>query len=586
MSSKNYSKFFTRKKQHGRVVRRTVNPDGAGAAAVDRQSKYEFPIVFYIVTYDTLSDIVGNAPHANINLNAYINIQTQECFPETARNPNVPFLSNRNEVCFLFMRWPTRHHFETLYAADRSDFYNTINDYDFLNKEILGHAKVVGNFDDQIPVRKPEYLGIYNVCRHKIHIRPEDQTINPRDVTVKIGIDMFTALLTGMEFLCCTQMMMQQPEEKILWLGIDIDNSEFDKVAYIYTISGFSNPTISNIDYAENPIGRPVLQLTRPLLAHASSHLKTLDNFNQVMNFKYGTRNPNPKIITYKRLSSRIIQYRFSFDRSCITTLHMFPFLSFNDTRRPIGIHEVDAQRETGGSFVIVRSIHDPVSHSGHDVLVVDTVQVSPSQSVLSFNVGTSGAVDIPYDEATFHTHPITNYFKETVQIGTPSAGDFNFYAYTFIYLYFEGNRSFKFSLVSTIEGVYIISLHPNGIQRFFEMAILAISLTQAAPDAQGAAGAQAEPKWVDSFMSHIRSITDEYEYPYDERAGDIESILLTDGEEAVLQTEITKYMDWFNAVNNRNGTLFNIEFITWDKLNTRKIYEVSYLESRIKLFG
>ena len=530
----------------------------------DAIPNYKYPIIFYIVTHELLEEIVQNADRGRGgNLNTYINVQIQKCFAPSAMDPSRPFLSNSNEVCFLFMRWDARHHLETLYSnADKSDFYECINDYEFLNKKLLGHTRIVHQ------QRHVNYLAIYDVCKHQNSVLP-DGSVQPRDPG-KIGIDMFSALLTGMTFQYSTLSVAEQ-ESTIMWLGIDVKNPDFDKVAYIYTIHGFSNPTISNRDYMGTNIGIVALQLTRPLLAHANSYLKTTSNFNQVMNLKKGAAGRAHLTLTYSNVTSQIMTYRFSFDRSCITTLHMFPYLSFNTTKGAVGLHAVAAQRETGGKFVVASS------EVGHDILVLDTVEVSSTHRLISYSVGTSSEVDIPCDEATFHTHPMTNYFMNRVKIGPPSGGDFNFYAYTFARLQLEGNKSFKFSLVSTIEGVYIISLQQNGIRKYFDSMTRFIGLALAA-----GAGSASAIDW-----SSYKTDTDDYEYPFMQRAHDMELSLETDeaASEEAMKTSIGEYMKWFEHMNTSKGNLFNVTFVPWDKFSSSDIHEVLYLENLVKLY-
>lgn len=537
------------------------------AEAAEMQPDYKFPVIFYVVTHELLTEIVRNAPPGNNNLNEYINVQTQQCFTDTVINPATPFVSTPRELCFLFMRWNARHHLETIYSTDLALFYRTINDYTFLNKSILGHAKIVER-------NEVKHLGIYSVCKHEQMVMP-DLSVRPRDIDIgKIGIDMFTALLTGVALVCSTLIPVPEQEATTLWLGIDLSNPDFDKVAYIYTICGFSNPIISNLDYLQQPIGHNVLQLTRPLLAHASSHLKTRNNFNQVMNLKHNFSESSHLKVMYNRVSSHILKYRFSFDRSCISSLHLFPFLSFNDTNRVVGLHTVDAQRETGGKFVVASSIY--AGGEGHDVFILETIDVSPTHSFLKYNVGTSGEVIIPNDEATFHTHPITNYFQSNVIIGTPSEPDFTSFVMSFIYLQLTGAQSYKFSVISTVEGVYIISLHPNGIKRFFDMAILCINLAKSDPSASD---------WTVSFRKQVVAITNEYEYRISERSRDIQTGIQAEVSQVALQSPIAKYMRWFDTVNRGQGAMFELEFFSWDEFTSADIFEVTYLENRIKIY-
>lgn len=168
----------SRKSKSLRVQRR---PNVSGGPAINERAdvmrgltdaipNYKYPIIFYIVTHELLDEIVQNADRGRGNLNTYINVQTQKCFAPSAMDPSRPFLSNSNEVCFLFMRWDARHHLETLYSgADKSYFYKCINDYEFLNKKLLGHTRIV---------HQHNYLAIYDVCKHQNSVLP-DGSVQP-----------------------------------------------------------------------------------------------------------------------------------------------------------------------------------------------------------------------------------------------------------------------------------------------------------------------------------------------------------------------------------------------------------------------
>ena len=52
----------------------------------------------------------------------------------------------------------------------------------------------------------------------------------------------------------------------MVWLGIRVDNREFDKVCNIYTSFGYKDPYISQIDPFGNKLPFSFLSLQKPLI--------------------------------------------------------------------------------------------------------------------------------------------------------------------------------------------------------------------------------------------------------------------------------------------------------------------------------
>jgi hypothetical protein len=528
---------------------------GAGAAVVDMEAReedmfpdYGFPIVYHLIC----SDEYNNGNFAS--LNNYIVVQTHACNrTEYPRVPHLPSFISPSEVCVLFMRWDASAHLDTLRsAADKHPYYTALNDVVFLNKHVMGHAKVLYN---------QPYLAIYNFCKHSVMVTPHAITARATNFG-PIGFAMFTALLTAV------QLIPNVPPDSILWLAIDLDNPLFSKVANIYTVCGFSNPIITNRDVSGAVLQMNVLQLTRPLHAHVGRHLESVDNFNQVMNlwhnFTSGQLDP---VINWAGYSARVLKYRFSFDRSCIMSLRLFPYVAFNAQGAPVNVSDTDAQRETSGKFLSIKSEHDTDNPAaGHDVFALETV-ANGTEVRIVFNVGTATSVPIVHADATFHTHPILNYRNLHVAIAPPSDGDF--FAFVSLFVFFQSrqeigrHQSFKFSVISTVEGLYIISLSPDGITHFTNMV--------------------KECSNMDEFDAQAKMITDTYAYNMprvvwrDQPLDEYRSM-------AAVQTLFGNYNEWFNTTNETNGNLFELQFVSWDEFTTRDTFEVYYLENRINL--
>ena len=540
---------------------------------------YAFPIVAHFIPFAEFA-------HLRI-LSDYISLQTNACngmpSPYGSMVGHMPLFVSPSEMCVLFMRWDIVSHLDTLKNAQNpAQYYHTLNDVTFLNKSILGHAKILNH---------PPYLAIYNFCKHMLTL-VKDVPPSTREIPLgPIGFEMFTALLTT------TQLLPGIGHDTILWLGIDLNNPAFSKVANIYTVSGFSDPIITNMDVTGVPLPINILQLTRPLHAHESRHLESTNNFNQVMNLVADWRvsvqsryNPadwagvaTSSVVNYAGRHARIMRYRFSFDKSCIMSLHLFPYLSFNAQKGAIGVTQMAAQCETSGKFVSIKSVYNPDDpETGYDVLAIETTSVSRGHA-LQFNVGTASSVQMEWGATTFHTHPVINYQSTSTKIAPPSCADFSGFVRTFLFFQspapapapapvpvpapgqIHPNQSFKFSLVSTVEGVHIISLTPQGIVHFTNMI-------KQSPDAA-------------TFDAHLKRITDKYEYDLTKRQmiWQVRPITEPRSQEA-LHAPIEAYAAWFEETNRANGNLFEWNFVSWDEFNTRHQIEGYYLENRINL--
>ena len=564
-------------------------PMAENAVAASMVPDYGFPIVYYFVTHDELKS------HQFAILNAYINVQTNVCNRMQDDSSAHPFLMYPNEICVLFMYWDISHHLEVLKTTDLAAFQSCLSNIDFLNRRILGHAKIAKNLP---------YLSIYNFCKHSVTISPDSVVTQRNPQFGPIGFAMFNALLTATTFL---QAPAPAPADaavvggaaaaaaaNTLWLGIDVNNPDFSKVARIYTICGFSNPIITNLDVTGARLQFTTLQLTRPLNAHASSHLDSINNYNQAMNLKHkwnasarhmrgdlwdgiGTS----EITNLAGVNARIMKYKFSFDRSCILSLHLFPFVSFNERGLATGVTHMHGQRETSGKFVVTQSLYDDHDHitpeEGRDVLALETTVSSPSDIHLNFNVGSVESVSMVFAEATFHTHPIANYKSYKTIIGPPSGSDFLVFVQSFVNLQLTFPvQSFKFSLVSTIEGVHIISLTPAGI-------IFFINLMRTS---QGEAAAQAPPADAFAvFTSKVEAITRNYEYRLTDREFVWEHHGIDEARsQDALIAAIDKYTNWFTDVNRTNGGIFDWGWTSWDAFDVEDVTEVYYLENRIRI--
>ena len=527
-------------------------------------------------------------------VNAYLNIHTNVC-NSMASNPgwasassvnlsdnSTPFLSAPNEICVLFMSWENAYHLQRLKGTPA---FAVINNYNFLNQHVRGHAI----FKHHRP-----YLGIYNFCRHYTQIEEAPPQQNQRSIMMRrasrgIGIEMFNTLLTSVTFLPS----IFKSHITHLWLGIDVNNVEFKKVAKIYTTAGFSKPVITNRNIDGSSLGSmTIVKLTRPIMDYVTSQIDSLTNWHEVVILMDAWKGPSAALATLppgtsegdrnkvtnlaEAASRNILKCNFQLDRSCILSLHLFPYVNFDPaTLAATGLGDYAGQRETAGRFSVIKSVM--TDDKGYSVFSLNTVG-TPGNAQIEYVTGEADHVFFgdKIDEATFHTHPILNYIRSNSIIGPPSSGDFHFCISVFLYFLLSDDvdcKSFKFSLVSTIEGLYIMSFKPAGIDRILGM------VNQIPPDQR----ANKEAISV-RILEELKVVTDEYEYNFAKRMYNWPSYDIDlPFNDSILEQQTQQYFEWFDEVNERHDTFFELTFTPWQDFDKPQTFDVMYLENRIK---
>jgi hypothetical protein len=112
------------------------------------------------------------------------------------------------------------------------------------------------------------------------------------------------------------------------------------------------------------------------------------------------------------------------------------------------------------------------------------------------------------------------------------------------------GSNTRRFAAVISIEGIYIYSLSSNGLNHIIQMS-----------------------------QFDINNIPNKYEYPMTNREYDWSSYYqdrqLTN--KPNIQTEITKYLNWFQAISDN---YFEITFLPWDTITnstTNSTFTIQY---------
>jgi len=500
----------TRKNNKKILIKSRKNKNMSGG-----RPNVRFPYTYFILGYDVFMK------YLNI-LNPYLTSQTNACNniavgqkPEYKYNGEGPFLKDNTEVCILVLRYD-----DAFNLNNQLDFFN---DPTFLNK-ILGHAKL--KYYNNLSL-----LGIYNVCLHvfNINVDPQGNVTSEQKQTDKgDGSVLFNCIKTSTSFL--------HFDFNKMWLGIDINNVQFEKLAWLYTSKGFKDPIYSNIFPDGTVIPFNTIQLTSQRGSYINNKddvfipfLETIDLYNQI-------KTPLGQ--------EGIFKFKFNFDKSAILSLRLMPFISFSETKQTLGIEDYNKQRETAGRFLIYNS-----KQNNNDIINNLSLEVLGENSTIKFNTGEIGTVEIIPGQRVFHTHPFINYKINNTLIGPPSSPDLISFIHLIVkHMQTPMSEIPQFGAVIAIEGIYIYSLSTNGIRHLKNGQILH-------PD-----------------------IIKNYEYPFDQRKYDW-STYATDTtiEDDSVNNEITKYLNWFEDVNKKFGNYFKVDFKPWKIIDDTTQFEVHY---------
>jgi len=482
---------------------------------ISGRPKVSFPYVYFILAYDKFKKYYKT-------LNPYLLIQTNACDdksigkkPEVKYNKEISFLKDNSEFCVLVLKYDD--------AYDLNNDPNMFNNINFLNR-ILGHAKL--KYYNTLSL-----LGIYNVCLHpfNIELNPEGKIVTEeKRIKPGYGSVLFNSIKTSISFL-------QLPFDKI-WLGIDINNVNFKKIAWLYASKGFEDPIFSDISPDGKVMPFYFIQLT-------SKKTSYINNKDDALIPYYET------IDLYKQIQTPlgqegIFNFKFKFDKTAILTLRVMPFYSFSETKQTIGIDDYSMQRETAGRFLTYKS-----DEYNGDIINKLSLEISNEKSSIKYVIGEKSNVSAIEGENMFHTHPFVNYKIYNTLIGPPSSPDLT----VFMQFILKGmqtpmSKIQKFAAVIAIEGIYIYSLSIDGIRHLKNGRILT-------PD-------------------DIK----QYEYPFNERKYDWSTYgnaVRLDRD--LVNDEIKKYFNWFENVNKRFGDYFKIDFKPWKEINEDALFEVYY---------
>ena len=147
---------------------------------------------------------------------------------------------------------------------------------------------------------------------------------------------------------------------------------------------------------------------------------------------------------------------------------------------------------------------------------------------------GETEDVDIIDSVYNFHTHPYNAYLNHNCELGWPSLDDFKTYLYSFI------AYNTMFHVISTLEGIYILSIQPDCIFKLKSKEDIPIHLE----------------KWIDKNLSISKENVKLKKGKYMKNFGYIDS-----GEQFVKYVSKLKYSKW-------KSSIFLVTFLPWKILN------------------
>jgi len=460
--------------------------------------KINFAYTYFTLDYESLQKLPL--------LNSFLLEKTRVCdclsldtpLERCPPNSAFSFLDNSSQKCILVMKY---NDFERV-SQDPS----LLNNQDYMNR-ILGHAKTV---------QKENIIGIYNVCLH---------------LTNKVGYGtvLFNVILTAISFY------PDLNNDIILWLGIRLDNVEFSKVAHIYAMRGFRDPVVTSRDISGQQLPFEFVQLNKKLYSYVTNEDEVSIDHAKIMDLYYQTK--QSKQVTDPNKPYTCV-FTFTLDKSAILSLRLFPYMGDK------GITNVvteNFQREYAGVFNIFNARIENES----SVVYKLSLETLAENKGIKYTKGEEESVLYAEGDRTFHTHPIAAYKKYQTLLGTPSGGDF-----VAFYARFQTRKNSQFHAVTTIEGIYIISLSEFILKTYKDLT----------------------PNLTSEYLNEM---SNNYEYPFTERPFDwnIEG----DFDESVIPQAIEKYLTWFSIQNQKYQNLFELQFISWKKLQKDTQIKIHY---------
>ena len=393
-----------------------------------------------------------------------------------------------------------------------------------------------------------DVISIYDVCITK----PD---------TTGFGKVLFAVIMTYLE-------ITYSKLDPILWLGIKVDNIDFNKICNLYTSFGFAEPFITLIDPFGNDIGFPVLSLSKRLSYYVNVEASTNMVFNKAVYMKDNF------------LSKSVANFNIMFDKTCLFKMRLFPYLTIGgitpilESSSPSKNH-----REYSGTLVIINN-----SYENNTLLCNLSFETLGNNSPIKYVEGGTETVFTKYDSYTFHTHPIALYTEYNCSIGTPSGADVAVFLNGLLpYINLndgvnDGVNSYESSSINqshfviSVEGIYCLSFQRDFISKRLYNLVTTIGTNS------------------NAFELLLSEVASRFEFPFEDRAYDWGEILVDyageDYPEDLVQNHIQEYLTFFNETNNsfevngsQIGPIFDMQFKSWNDLFDRS-------EEKSKMFN
>ena len=332
-----------------------------------------------------------------------------------------------------------------------------------------------------------------------------------------------------------------------LWLGIDIRNKEFDKIAYLYSKFGFKDPYIDVTDphgniYANLTYGFVALSRKNGYLDPAKIDKDKVYSDILYMLTQYvkinGIDNTDSELKAVKKVKKGVgilvnknqrdfCSIRMKFNDSFTKWLSKLPTVAatFNPDKNTV------TQKEIAGAFLL----DYPERESTTGDFIWD-ITLDESKKWI---YGTEDTVSLVHAFYNFHSHNEETYHKHNVKIAYPSGEDYN------AFLVGVRKHGTIFHCVITLEGIYFISLAPYWCKNLIELV-----------NDLDAGGTKLEKFIVDNF-----------------------------GLAKIIPTNMTDkqagkhYCDLVNNMPLFIGKLpvFHAQFLSWDEVFAGSVIEVGY---------
>lgn len=360
--------------------------------------------------------------------------------------------------------------------------------------QILGHATVHVNLATKT-------AGIFDVCLH--------------DLT-KQGYGSVIMNLV----LSCIELNFKNVIDTI-FLGIILENVQFEKVSYLYTSVGFKNPLITDTDMLGQKYPFELMFLSKNIHFYMNDEAIIDRNYHLLMDI----------YTNYKE--KRTCSLLFQFDKSVLYRARLFPYLGLDGIK---GFSQPKEKfREYAGEFNIVNS-----KRQGNQTIFKLGLETIAENGSLKYITGEEETVAYVESLYCFHTHPVVSYLKYNWILATPSSPDFR----AFFVRAIKGISYFH--VVISVEGIYIIS---------FSEAFISQNKGNYTP-----------------FLNLNLYYFDKFEYPMLNR---VRTVTAT---EELVEENIQKYFVWLNGVNTEN--MFHVQFFYWKNLTKDTIIQIHYMNS------